>query len=82
LNPVTSTDRTSVNINANANLELVEKFYYSGDKVTGWRCKIADAAVEDRVQIGLNKFRHLLALLANRDISLIIKKTVHQLCVK
>jgi len=41
LNPVTSTGRTSVDIGASANLELVDKFCYLGDMLIvecGWRC--------------------------------------------
>ena len=40
-NPVTSTGRTSVDIGASANLELVDKFCYLGDRPyveCGWRC--------------------------------------------
>jgi len=47
VNPVTSTDCTSVDIGVNANLELVDKFCYLGDmlSVEG----DVDAAVEARV---------------------------------
>ena len=38
LNPVTSTGRTSVDIDASAYLELVDKFCYQGDMECGWRC--------------------------------------------
>jgi len=50
--PVTSTGCTSVAIGVNANLELVYKFCYLGDmlSVDG----DADAAVENRIQTGLN----------------------------
>jgi len=34
LNPVTSTGRRSVHIGASANLELVDKFCYSGDMLS------------------------------------------------
>ena len=52
LNPVTSAGRTSVDIGANAKLELVDKFCYLGDmlSVDG----DADAAVEARIRIGWN----------------------------
>jgi len=68
-NPVISTGHTSVDIGASANLEVVDKFCYLGDmlNVDG----DADAAVEARIQIGWNKFRQLVSLLTNRDISLI-----------
>ena len=50
LNPVTSADRTSVDIGASGKLELVDKFCYLGDmfSVDG----DADAAVEARIRIG------------------------------
>ena len=53
LNPVTSADRTSVDIGASAKLELVDKFCYLGDmlSVDG----DADAAGEARIRIGWNK---------------------------
>jgi len=55
-----------VDIGASANPEVVDKFCYLGDmlSVDG----DADAAVEARSQIGLNKFRQLVPLLTNRDI--------------
>jgi len=57
-----------VDIGASANLEVVDNFCYLGDmlSVDG----DADAAVEDRIRIGWNKFRQLVPLLTNRDISL------------
>jgi len=71
MNPVTSTGHTSVDIGVNANMELVDKFCYLGDmlSVDG----DADAAVETRNRIGWNKFRQLLPLLTNKDISLIMR---------
>ena len=47
MNPVTSTGRTSVDIDDNANLELVDKFCYLGDmlSIDG----DADATVETRI---------------------------------
>jgi len=53
LNPVTSVGRTSVDIGASAKLEFVDKFCYPGDmlSVDG----DANAAVEGRIRIGLNK---------------------------
>jgi len=66
--PVTSRGCTSVDIGVNANLELVDKLSYLGDmlNVDG----DADADVENRICIGWNKFRHLVPLLTNNDISL------------
>ena len=71
MNAVTSTDRTSADIGANANLELVDKFCYLGDmlSVDG----DVDAAMEARIQIGRKKFRQLVPLLINMDISLIVR---------
>ena len=52
-----------------AKLELVDKFCYLGDtlSVDG----DADACVEARIRIGWNKFRQLVPLLTNKDVSLI-----------
>jgi len=71
MNPVTSTGHTSVDIGVSTNLELVNKFCYLGDmlSVDG----DADAAVEARIRIGWNKFRQLVPLLTNKDISLIVR---------
>ena len=79
-NSVISTYRsghTSVDIGASANLEVVDKFCYLGDmlSVDG----DADAAVEARIRIEWNKFRQLVPLLTNRDISLIRRG---RLCAK
>jgi len=41
----------------------------------------ADAAVETRIQIGWNKFRQLVPLLTNKDISLIVKGRLYSSCV-
>jgi len=49
-NPVISTGHTSVNIDASANLELVNKFCYLGDMLS--MDGDADAAVEARIRIG------------------------------
>jgi len=66
-NPVISTGRSSVDIGASANLEVVDKFCYLGNmlSVDG----NTNASVEAR--IAWNKFRQLVPLLPNRDISLI-----------
>ena len=73
MNPVTSTDRASVDIGASAHLDIVDKFCYLGymSIVDG----DADAGVEARIQIGWNKFGHLVVpLLTNMDISLIMRE--------
>jgi len=48
----------------------VDKFGYLGDMLSVE--EDADAAVEARIQIGWNKFRQLVPLLANMDMSLIM----------
>ena len=60
-------------------LEVVDKFCYLGDmlSVDG----DADAAVEARVRIGWIKFRQLVPLLTNRDISLIRRGRLYGSCV-
>jgi len=79
-NPVISTCHTSVDIGASANLEVADKFCYLGDilSVDG----DADAAVEARIRIGWNKFRQLVPLLTNRDISLIRRGRLYSSCVR
>jgi len=80
MNPVTGTGRTSVDIGGDANLELVDTFCYLGDmlSVDG----DADAAVETRIQIRWNKFRQLVPLLTNKDISLIVRGRLYSSCVR
>jgi len=80
LNPVTSKGHTSVDNGASANLEVVDKFCYLGDmmSVDG----DADAAVEARTQTEWNKFRQLVPLLTNRDISLIRRGRLYSSCVR
>jgi len=79
-NPVISTGRSSVDIGASANLEVVENFCYLGDmlSVDG----DADTSVEARIRIGWNKFRQLVPLLTNRDISLIRRGRLYSSCVQ
>jgi len=79
-NPVISTGCSSVDIGASANLEVVDKFCYLGDmqSVDG----DADAAMEARIQIGWNKFRQLVPLLTNRNISLIRRGRLYSSCVQ
>ena len=80
LNPVTSAVRTSVDIGASAKFELVDKFCYLGDmlSVDG----DADAAVEAGIRIGWNKFRQLVPLLTNKDVSLIMRGRLYSSCVQ
>jgi len=74
-----SMDRTSMDIGDGASLELVAMFCYLGDmlSVDG----DADAAVEARVHKGWNKFRQLVPLLTNKDISLLIRGKLYTSCV-
>ena len=69
----------TVDIGGDANLELVDKFYYLGDmlSVDG----DADMAVETRIRIGWNKFRQLVPLLTNKDISLTVRGRLYSSCV-
>ena len=58
----------------------MDKFCYLGDmlSVVG----DADAAVEARIRIGWNKFRQLVPLLANKDVSLIMRGRLYSSCVR
>ena len=76
--PVTGTERTSVDIGVNTNLELVDKFCYLGDMLS----VDAEAAVENRIRIGLNKFRQLVPLLSNKDMSLKVRGRLYNSCVR
>jgi len=79
-NPVISTGHTSVDIDASADLEVVDQFCYLGDmlSVNG----DADAAVEARNRIGWSKFRQLVPLLTNWNISLIRRGRLYSSCVR
>ena len=74
VNPVTGIGRTSVDIGASANLELVDQFCYLGDmlSVDG----DANAAVA-RIWTGWNKFRQY----GYTDVSLIMKGRQYNSCV-
>ena len=41
----------------------------------------ADAVVEARIRIGWNKFRQLVPLLTNKDVSLIMRGKLNSSCV-
>jgi len=60
--------------------QLVDKFCFLGDmlSVDG----DADAAVEARIRIGWNKFRQLVPLLTNKDVSLIMRGRLYSSCVQ
>jgi len=57
----------------------VDKFCYLGDKlsVDG----DADAAVETRIRTGWNKFKHMVPMLTNKDISLKVRGRLYSSCV-
>ena len=61
-------------------MKLVDKFCYLGHmlSVDG----DADAAVEARIRIGWNKFRQLVPLLTNKDVSLIMRGRLYSSCVR
>ena len=59
-----------------ANLELVDNFCYLGDMLRVDRD--ADAAVETRIQIGWNKYRQLVPLLSDTDVSLIVRGRLYR----
>jgi len=80
MNPVTGTGSTNVDIGVNANLEIVDKFCYSGDMLSVDRD--ADAAVETRIHTAWNKLRQLIPLLTNKDISLIVRGRLYSSCVR
>jgi len=67
-------------IGASAKLELVDKFCYLGDMLSVDRD--GDATVEARIRIGWNKFRQLVPLLINKDLSLIIRGRLYISCVQ
>jgi len=58
----------------------VDKFCYLGDMLSV--DSDADAAVETRIRIGWNKFRQLIPLLTNNDISLIVRGRLDSSCVQ
>ena len=55
-----------MDIGASAKLELVDKFCYLGDMLSG--DGDPDAAVEARIRIGWNKFRQVVPLLTSKDV--------------
>ena len=80
LGPVAGAGRAGVDVGASAKLELVDGFCCLGGMlgVDG----DADAAVEARIRIGWNKFRQLLPLLTNKDVSLIMRGRLYSSCVR
>jgi len=69
-----------MHIGVNANLELVNRFCYIGDMLSVDRD--VEAAVETRIRIGWNKFRQLVLMLTNKDISLIVTVILYSSCVQ
>jgi len=80
MNPVTGTGRTSVDIGVYANLELVDKFCYLSDILSVDRD--VDAAVENRIRVRWNKFRQMVPLFTNKDISLKVRGRWYSSCVQ
>jgi len=80
VNPVPGAGCTSGDISVKASLELVDKLCYLSDmlRVDG----DVDAAVEIRIRIGWNKFRQLVTLLTNEDISLKVRGRLYNKCVR
>jgi len=76
---VTSAGRTSVHIGASAKLELVDKFCYLVNMLSVYGD--TNAAVEARIRIGWNKFRQLVPLLTNKDVSLIMRGKLYSSCM-
>jgi len=74
-----SVDRTSMDIADGASLESVDMFCYLGDMLSV--DDNADAAVEARVCNGWNKFRHLVRLLTNKDVSLLMRRKLYTCCM-
>jgi len=70
----------SADVGVNANLELVDKFCYLGNMLSVDRD--ADAAVEIRIRTGWNKFRQLVPLLTNKDISFTVRGRQYSNCVR
>ena len=58
----------------------MDKFCYLGDMLSVDRD--GDATVETRIQIGWNKFRKLVPLLTDKDISLIVRWRFYSSCVR
>jgi len=80
MNSITGIGCTSVDTGVDANLELVDKFCNLGDmlSVDGE----ADAEFETRIRIGWNKFRQLVQLLTNKNMSLIVRRRLYSSCVQ
>jgi len=74
VNPVIGTGCTGIDIGVNTNLELVDKCCYLSDMLS------VDAAVETRIRIGWDKFRQLIPLLTNKDISLTARERLYSSC--
>ena len=53
----------------------------SATKIQSIDYLLADAAVEARIRIGWNKFRQLVPLLTNKDVSLIMRERLYSSCV-
>ena len=67
-----------MDIGGGTSLELVDNFCYVGDmlSIDG----NADAAAEARVRKGWNKFRQLVPLLTNKDVSIRMREKLYRSC--
>jgi len=72
-------DRSTDDIGNGASLKLVDMFCYLGNTLSA--DGDADAAVEARVHKGWNKFRQLVPLLTNKDVSLLMRGKLYTSCV-
>ena len=75
--PQAGMDRTSMDIGDGGNLELVDKFYYLSDILS-----VDTDAVEVRVRKRQNKFRHLMPLATNMDVSLLMRGKLYRSCLQ
>jgi len=60
-------------------MELVDKFCYLGDMLSV--DVDADADVDIRIRIAWNKFRQLVLMLTNNNISLTVRRSLYSSCV-
>jgi len=80
VNPVIGTGCTSVDIGVNEYLKLIDKICYLGGmlSVDG----DVDNAVETRIRMRWNKYKHLVSLLSNKDVSLTVRGRLYSSCMR
>ena len=76
-----SMDRTSMDTGDGTSMQLLDKFCYPGNMLRHVDCD-ADAAVEVRVRKGWNKFRQLVPLITNKDVSLLPIGKLYRSCMR